>query len=446
MRFTTFLIEKKAEPFLKSVGTMTDTGTKGDEYHGKYFGEEAIAKHGKKFVLAYDHPELGKAGSEHSFDQVEKRDGKYYAIVKGHEVRVNQFHKPGGARVGKTATDVEESQIGHLSKAIEEAIKKNGGKPIPMLLNGKKEEVAGIKRVEGETPKADAYTVDSKGKPNHWMSLKDDTFQQWGGVGERSLGELANHPDVQNALGRFTDLHSRIANHAGYLPVGTAYHIDMDKSNLEHRRIINLSTYGQDFGKEYGKDNVHAVYGGNTIDLEEQEHPEHGRVHVFKPKATYVNTNDDKADTPDSKFQLTNRSGARTIGNNGRVMVAPQSFMTSSRDVAESEKPGYKHTAVRELMKAETAERNKLKKDRRAEERASAAEEKVKIAAEKAKVKQELLATKVAARAKPKEKKASPKKAEVEKVETDVAKAMSRYVSREKIGNDGTVGGVKFDD
>jgi hypothetical protein len=427
LRFEEYLEEKKAEPFIKGHGTMTDTGTKGKEYHQKYFGHEAAKKHGQKFVLAYDHPQLGKAGSEHSFDDVKEKNGKWYATVKGHEVRVNQFHKPTGGRTGKMGQSAEVRQVEELSKAIENAIKSNKGKPIPMLLNGKKEEVAGIKRVEGESPKADAYTVDLKGKPNHWMSLKDDTFQQWGGVDKRSLGDAANHPAIKDAIKKLNKVKERISSGSDYLPSGTAYHVDMDKDNPEHRRLINLSTYGQDFGKEYGKNNVHAVYGGKTIDVEEHEHPEHGRVWKFKPKAHYENTNDENADTPESKFQLTNRSGSRNIGLNGRIMITPKDFMSQSREHTVTAKKGYEHVPLLSIRKKETEARNAAKK---AEKESARAAKKAEADAARAKALED------------KEKVRAAKKKASQPSRDRVPPMMKKMTPR--LGNDGSFGGADF--
>lgn len=258
---------------------------------------------------------------------------RHHGVVHGtnHAIPMSHFKKPPVGRAGKNQQSLEQEQIEYLSNAIETAKKKTRRKTIKMrFANGETHEVAGIKAAgaEGGWPKADAYLHDEKGNPVHWMSLKGDDFQQWGGY-----RGLDNHPTIQTAISKFKQLKDKLAPKQKYLPPRSSFHYDLDPTNNDDRSLILKSMFGINHGAGYGVNNVHAIYSGNTIHLKRNE----DGTHELNPNALYVNKNDSNdVDLPPTKILVTNRSGLNQLGTGGRIMVSHSGNNKNSKNVDQA--------------------------------------------------------------------------------------------------------------
>lgn len=289
-----------------------------------------------RYVLDKDRTDLHpsyNSGEQLKLTSVQKLPDKkgivrYHGVTEnGHAIPMSHFKKPSIGRVGKNQQSLEVQQVDELHKAIQEKIKSNNGKPIKILTpNGETHEVAGIKRVEGGWPKADAYLHDSKGNPVHWMSLKGDKFQQWGGY-----KDVDEHPIMKEAVQKFQALKEKLSPGGKYLPPKSAYHINLDKKNVKHKQFLFKSMYGRDHGGEYGAHNVHAIYSGNTIGL--KKHKTRKGVFELDPTALYVNRNNNTSDVSDAKILLTNRAGMNQRGTGGRIMISHSGNVANSKDI-----------------------------------------------------------------------------------------------------------------
>jgi hypothetical protein len=349
LKFRSFLVEQLDEATIDSGINAKDT----QRHIDKYLNPELRSKREYTIAKAGDHP--FEAGSkvtvtgEPRLPRGREKAGHYHVDVDNGKfqgsVPLNALEKPGGmGRTGKDPEKLERSQIGQLRNAIQAAIKANRGKPIRMHVGGGKHvEVNGIEKIEGEKPKADAYLHDAEGKPVHWMSLKGKQFQQFGGT-----TGLTNHPSMKRALEHLKNAKETFHpdSHGQYtgnpvLPTGHAYHVNLDHvNNLEDRDLIHKEMYGINHGKEHGKNNVHAVYGGDTISIKKTNHPD-GNVYEFNPDAVYSNMhNNANSDAADAKVLVTPREEKNQHGTGGRVMVAPTYLSPKSKDAVEAMRTG----------------------------------------------------------------------------------------------------------
>jgi hypothetical protein len=345
INFKDFLIEKnlKIVPSMKNTQTLSSGGKKGEEHFQKYFSPEKREHYKGEYMLANHHPESGlMAGDKVKLDDVEKINGQYYGkFGDGQKVRMDDLYKPLGGRVGLNQQSLEDRQIAELHKSIQEQIQKNGGNPIRIRTSdGNIHEVAGIKKVKNGFPKADAYLHDKEGNPVHWMSLKGRTFQQFAGT-----KGLLDHQPVKEAINGLQQVRQTVHN-GETLPPSAAYHVDLDPNNPEHRKIIHKAMYGVDHGKEYGRNNVNAIYGGETIGIKKSDHPD-ANVFEFDPEAVYTNRNDENSDSVDSKILVTHRKGLNQQETGGRIMITPKSFLPHSISADKALMPGYTHPGRR---------------------------------------------------------------------------------------------------
>lgn len=313
----------------------------GERHRKQYYSPEIFDQLDGRYILKKDHPDFGAAGSEVKLSKIGiKTDAKgktrYHGMVGRKSIPMSMFKKPPIGKAGRTdQLRLEDNQIKELQSSIQSEIKRNGGKPIRMRLNGKIVTIAGIKKVAG-TPKADAYLHDEHGNPVHYMSLKGDKFQQWGGH-----KNITEHPVMKDAISKLKAVKDSINPGEKYLPKASAYHVSLDTNDPEHRDLLMKSMYGHEHGGEYGINNVHAIYSGNTIGIKKTKHKT-GDVFEFDPNALYRNTNDHKSDIVDSKILVTNRAGMNQLGTGGRVMVIHKDSNTNSKeapDISKKKKP-----------------------------------------------------------------------------------------------------------
>jgi hypothetical protein len=353
LKFRSFLSGQLDEVAIKSG--INDKHTK--RHIEKYLNPNWREEH-RYEVNASDHPVFEKgsrvrAVGEPRVGNPKKREDPNHYYVDAQDpahperqssIKLSHLEKPAIGRAGKDQEKLERSQIDHLQNAIQAAIKANRGKPIRMHVGGGKHvEVDGIKKVEGEKPKADAYLHDKAGNKVHWMSLKGKQFQQFGGT-----KGLEKHPSMMRALEHLknaretfhSDSRGKYTNNP-VLPTGHAYHVNLDHANnLEDRDLIHKEMYGLDHGKEHGKNNVHAIYGGDTINIKKTNHPD-GNVYEFDPDAVYSNMhNNSDSDVADAKVLVTPREEKNQHGTGGRVMVAPTYLSPNSKDAVEALRTG----------------------------------------------------------------------------------------------------------
>lgn len=326
---------KFSDIFLEESKMGDTVGNDTAERHMKqYYSPNVFERLDGRYILKKDHPTFGKEGTEVKLDRVDTRTDekgklRYHGIVGKKTIPMSMFKKPPIGKAGRTdQLRLEDSQIKELHNSISSEIKNNNGKPIRMRLNGKIVNVAGIKKVPG-TPKADAYLHDENGNPVHYMSLKGDKFQQWGGH-----KNITEHPVMQQAVAKLKAVKDSLNPGEKYLPRSSAFHVSLDANNPEHRDLLMKSMYGHEHGGEYGINNVHAIYSGNTIGIKKAQHPD-GDVFEFDPNALYRNTNDHRSDVADSKILVTNRAGMNQLGTGGRIMVIHRNSNSNSREAPE---------------------------------------------------------------------------------------------------------------
>lgn len=107
-----------------------------------------------------------------------------------------------------------------------------------------------IKMTEGI--KADVAIVDAAGNEVAWISLKDGprvkNIPHWGGV---THSPIVSHPEVQKFV---QDIKERFPEG---LPRGATYAREIEDTNLKA-----LSTFGKNYGKEFGPSNVNVILQG----------------------------------------------------------------------------------------------------------------------------------------------------------------------------------------
>lgn len=335
-KFNEFIIEKINDSLETSRPEETERHRK--QYYSDATPDDIFHKLGGRYILDKDrtdlHPDF-KKGNEVKLSHIEQRHDqngilRYHGVTEdGKSIPMGHFKKPPIGRAGKNQQSLEHQQVEHIQNAIQSALRESGGKSIRLrTADGVTHNVAGIKLAPGDRPKADAYLHDEDGNAVHWMSLKGDTFQQWGGY-----KGLENHPALKPAIEKFQNLKDAINPGERYLPSRSAYHIDLDPNNPSHKDLLLKSMYGLNHGKEYGPNNVHAIYSGNTVNLKKSENPGEEGIFELHPNALYLNKNDVSSDVPPAKILVTNRAGLNQQGTGGRIMISHRGNVSSSKNI-----------------------------------------------------------------------------------------------------------------
>ena len=174
------------------------------------------------------------------------------------------FVKPiPGSGVGGTAK--EDAQLLSLQKQIEAALSNENVVEITIRIGNKVYNVAGAATTPG-TPKSDFHLLNANGQEVVWVSHKDGTgprgFQQWSGITKRSEPEIHNHNETQQFIKDVKDQTDNVMPRATTL-----------SRKINDTRLMNLSVYGNQYGKSLGRQNV-------TILLQ-------GPVKLVKTKSVY---------------------------------------------------------------------------------------------------------------------------------------------------------------
>mgnify|MGYP003322011288 CR=1 FL=1 len=347
LRFAEYLEEAKTIYDSLDSSKPEETERHKRQYYDDSNPEGHFQKSDGYYVLNRDRTDLhpnystGKQVKLTSIQKMHDKNGvlRYHGITEhGNAIPMSHFKKPSINRAGKNQQKLEQEQIGYLQQVINDKMAANGHVPIRVRTpNGEVHEITGIKQVQGGWPKADAYLHDKYGNPVHWMSLKGDKFQQWGGY-----KDLENSPLMQSYIKELQDHKEKVAPGEKYLPKGAAYHIKLDSEDPEQKKLIHRSMFGPGHGGEYGPHNVHAIYSGNTIGLKKGD----DGVFELDPTALYVNRNDDTSDISDAKILVTHRAGMNQQGSGGRVMVSHAGNVGNSRDIRTGERAVPLRTAV----------------------------------------------------------------------------------------------------
>lgn len=338
LSFASFLIEKINDSLESSSPEETERHRK--QYYADETPDDIFHRLGGRYILDKDRTDLGNEfskGQEVKLSRIEKRHDKngvlrYHGVTEdGKSIPMGHFKKPPIGRAGKNQQSLEQQQIEHIQNAIQSALRESGGKTIRIkTADGKIHNVAGIKQSPDNRSKADAYLHDENGNAVHWMSLKGDTFQQWGGY--KGLDE---HPVLKSAIEKFRDFKDKLNPGEKYLPSRSAYHLDLDANNPEHKDLLMKSMYGLDHGKEFGPNNVHAIYSGNTVALRKSDHPSEQGIFELHPNALYLNKNDATSDAPSAKILVTNRAGLNQKGTGGRIMISHRGNVSYSKNIED---------------------------------------------------------------------------------------------------------------
>lgn len=320
--FSEFLIEAKST-INDLVGGKRDSETERHrtQYYDDSHPDGSFNKISGRYVLDRNrtdiHPDF-KKDFEIKLDRIEQRQDssgvtRYHGIIGDKAIPMSHFKKPKllMKRRGDTLR-VEDEQVSSIGSQIQKAMEENGGKPIKIkTADGQVHNVAGIKSVKGNK-KADAFLHDENGNPVHYMSLKGDTYQQWGGY-----TDIFDHPKTKKIISKFQELKNKLSPDSEYLPSGSIFHHTLDKDDPEEKKLIMRAMYGKKHGSEYGEENVHAIYGGNTVELRKND----DGIFNLHTNAIHVNTNDDRSDVTDAKIMLHKSSGHNQLGTGGRVTI-----------------------------------------------------------------------------------------------------------------------------
>jgi hypothetical protein len=168
---------------------------------------------------------------------------------KIHYDGTNILVKPAEAQGGHL--EKEEGQIIALNSAIQEHLK---GQPnIRLRVGNRIINAAGVNKVPGNV-KADAVIIDSTGKEQAWISLKDGSsplgFGQWGGI---------------NHLGRDPEVVQFVQELKAAFPNGLAQRMGTFGKPIKNTNLKALTCFGKDFGGAPGMSNVDLILQGHPV-------------------------------------------------------------------------------------------------------------------------------------------------------------------------------------
>jgi hypothetical protein len=178
---------------------------------------------------------LGLDGNEYKFSQIEK---------------TKEF---GGLDPGATVAK-EMVALNTLKEYIAKAKVKEKSPTIKIKVKNTIYDVYDAVSTPG-VPKSDFHLVDIDGKELVWISHKDgekpSDFQQWSGVTERHEPQIYRKRETKNYIND-VKLYTK-----GEMPQATTIAREITKPSIK-----SMAVFGQDYGKAYGRQNVHIVVQG----------------------------------------------------------------------------------------------------------------------------------------------------------------------------------------
>ena len=200
----------------------------------------AIKNAGLSIVDAKKPGEEGSTSGQLVTYIVADENGHQYAVVLGKGKGFGTRH--------------EDFIIIDLREQITTEISNSALDHIVIDVNGYKQKVNGVESTPG-TPKSDLeFTFN--GKPvifiSHKAGRKPTDHQQYGGMTNSSGTNISNHPEV-------IEFTKALKSHFSKgMPAGVSVH-----RKIIDDRLKQLSVFGNDFGKEFGINNVNALYQGD---------------------------------------------------------------------------------------------------------------------------------------------------------------------------------------
>ncbi len=159
--------------------------------------------------------------------------------------------KDAGFGGGSSRLRHEEAAIARLQQHLDIEKHNNGTDLVPLHAAGTCYYVASVKSTEG-TPKSDFHFLDPDGNEVVWISHKAGKsprcFQQWAGCSFRVEPNIHLHDETQTFAERIREL-----EFVGGMTVAQP---------IYDSKLKNLAVYGNGFGGEFGRNNVHLVIQG----------------------------------------------------------------------------------------------------------------------------------------------------------------------------------------
>lgn len=262
--------------------------------------------------LEKNHPDLHEKYQALMDHQFKGRGTKTY--------NVTDFAK--SEYLGSKVHDVEERNRNRLNDALKEHRESTNSSGVTVNINGvlhhNVHSVIKSSRSgdDGSEPKSDFTLVDAHGQHIAHISHKGKTFQQYGGLSTKSLGEKgidrekmdSGHPVVRKFYDRVRDM------------VGNKEHKDsniifqkLDHKDPEHQALANKLIFGKDheIGSSTGVDNVdHVIHGELGFHKDE-----HGHLHIQAGHYAKKSKNSDVESFVHSGHILTNHHTVKTAEN-----------------------------------------------------------------------------------------------------------------------------------
>lgn len=189
--------------------------------------------------------------SDYVFDRIKNKDVKNLTFkdINGFDYHFKQIAKNKEFGGGDNHLSIEQNQQIQLSNKIKEF------GSISVKLNNTQYKVIDCVNTKGY-PKSDFHLIDENGEPVVWMSHKNgyapQDFQQWSGMSKREPN-INSHEETQQFI---YDVQKLFNNE---IPKKTSVF-----RKIKDEKLKKTAVYGNDFGMEYGKQNVNVVLQGDV--------------------------------------------------------------------------------------------------------------------------------------------------------------------------------------
>jgi hypothetical protein len=234
---------------------------------------------------------------------VQDKNGNEYPVVLGK---------------GKGFGTIDEDLVlNSLEDQVKALLLQNGVDYITIDINGYDQRVDGIKSTPG-TPKSD-FNFTYKGKPvlfiSHKAGKKASDYQQYGGTTCKSGKDVCQHEEVDKFVEQIKNMYP------DGMPPGKSLW-----RKIKDPELKKLSLFGMDYGREYGVDNVNALYQGNMTIVP-------GKGDTYDLKAHHVVYN---GDIPTGEYEpvLYARFSGSRGGNHGikdlRTSISPMAKVSKN--------------------------------------------------------------------------------------------------------------------
>lgn len=217
-------------------------------------------------MVIFDMPEDGE-------NKIRNADGKELSGLRfkgndGGEYKLSDIlkNKDFGGKGAGSGTAKEDVALKSLIAQIDEAKSTVGKSTIPIKIGARFYDVYSAASTPG-TPKSDFHLIDIDGKEIVWISHKDGKtpkdFQQWGGLSEKKEPIINRHKESQ---GFINDIKTKEYPNNDF-PRATTL-----AREIEDPKLKNMSIYGNDFGKQFGRQNVTLLLQGNIKLVQAGDH------------------------------------------------------------------------------------------------------------------------------------------------------------------------------